>query len=478
MASVEFGQRDVANSVRERLDGFLAEDDSRVEKTVKLQDRVPDALVQRVREEAADSRQAEAQKAGQAALSDSERRRIDFTKDRVNVPYARSVKGIADNVGVDDWVQYADFTLSVDENRRLLKDAARQGGGDRGQGETAEQRALRKGQQAKTRRREQAESAKDPALRGDSEAIGFLREEQRFEDELFDVSLRGAAPSGRDYERLEEVHSERSERAQRVDERRSATVTPDPLTWAQNPAQYDYVGIDTVDPEELHAERSLEARSVDERRSAPIADSKEQWAQNTDTYDWPGVDTKQRPTMGELRERTEEMRDARTEATMRYEPMSQTQDMIAQANARGISFDPDLDGGENEYGSAVSSSTSTAVGNFAADREADMAFMAAEEERGSDPFELDGADDAGPMMRDDRAMQGTLDVGDAANTTADRSGSIAGSADFADRRDELQPDADMGEQSGLVEMDSDVGDGQADLFGDSASTTTGGEYRR
>jgi len=220
MASVEFGQRDVANSVRERLDGFLAEDDSRVEKTVKLQDRVPDALVQRVREE--------------------------------------------------------------------------------------------------------AESAKDPALRGDSEAIGFLREEQRFEDELFDVSLRGAAPSGRDYERLEEVHSERSERAQRVDERRSATVTPDPLTWAQNPAQYDYVGIDTVDPEELHAERSLEARSVDERRSAPIADSKEQWAQNTDTYDWPGVDTKQRPTMGELRERTEQMQAANREALGRQDRAAPT----------------------------------------------------------------------------------------------------------------------------------------------------------
>ena len=477
MASVEFGQRDVANSVRERLDGFLAEDDSRVEKTVKLQDRVPDALVQRVREEAADSRQAEAQKAGQAALSDSERRRIDFTKDRVNVPYARSVKGIADNLGVDDWVQYADFTLSVDENRRLLKDAARQGGGDRGQGETAEQRALRKGQQAKTRRREQAESAKDPALRGDSEAIGFLREEQRFEDELFDVSLRGAAPSGRDYERLEEVHSERSERAQRVDERRSATVTPDPLTWAQNPAQYDYVGIDTVDPEELHAERSLEARSVDERRSAPIADSKEQWAQNTDTYDWPGVDTKQRPTMGELRERTEEMQAAKREALGRQEPGGADADLSRRASSRDVSLAPD------EALRGVGAVGRNVLGGFSAvdGREGAPAFeleTPPDIARGEDPFELDGGDDASPMLRDDRAMQGTLDVGDAANTTADRSGSIAGSADFADRRDELQPDADMGEQSGLVEMESDVGDGQADLFGDSASTTTGGEYRR
>jgi len=469
MPSVKFGRKPVATSIRDRVEPFLADDDDGRELTLKLKDDAPDAIVQRVQEEAADTRQAEAQKAGQAELTDRERKEIDFTKDGVNVPFARSVKGIAENKGVEDWIQFADFTLGVDENRRQLADAARQGGGDRGRGQTAEQRGLQKTQQAKRRRREQAESAKDPAFRGDAEAAGFLREEQRFEEDLFDLSLRGAAPSGRDYERLEEAHSERSERAQRVDERRSATVTPDPLTWAQNPAQYDYVGIDTVDPEELHSERSLEARSVDERRSAPIADSREQWAQNTDTYDWPGVDTKQRPTRGEVIDRAQEMRDARMTSTMEYEPMSATDDLMARASDRGISFDPDLDSGEYESGTTGFASPGV-VDQLAGDREADMAFISAEEDRGSDT--------GGGMLVDDRDQQASLDVGLGANTTADREGQIAGSADFADRRDELQPDNTTGMQSGLFEEEESVGDGQADLFGESASTSSGGEYLR
>src|SRR6056297_242920 len=469
MPSVKFGRKPVATSIRDRVEPFLADDDDGRELTLKLKDDAPDAIVQRVQEEAADTRQAEAQKAGQAELTDRERKEIDFTKDGVNVPFARSVKGIAENKGVEDWIQFADFTLGVDENRRQLADAARQGGGDRGRGQTAEQRGLQKTQQAKRRRREQAESAKDPAFRGDAEAAGFLREEQRFEEDLFDLSLRGAAPSGRDYERLEEAHSERSERAQRVDERRSATVTPDPLTWAQNPAQYDYVGIDTVDPEELHSERSLEARSVDERRSAPIADSREQWAQNTDTYDWPGVDTKQRPTRAETVAVAEEMRDARMASTMEYEPMSATDDLMARASDRGISFDPDLDSGEYESGTTGFASPGV-VDQLAGDREADMAFISAEEDRGSDT--------GGGMLVDDRDQQASLDVGLGANTTADREGQIAGSADFADRRDELQPDNTTGMQSGLFEEEESVGDGQADLFGESASTSSGGEYLR
>ena len=478
MPSVKFGRKPVATSIRDRVEPFLADDDDGRELTLKLKDDAPDAIVQRVQEEAADTRQAEAQKAGQAELTDRERKEIDFTKDGVNVPFARSVKGIAENKGVEDWIQFADFTLGVDENRRQLADAARQGGGDRGRGQTAEQRGLQKTQQAKRRRREQAESAKDPAFRGDAEAAGFLREEQRFEEDLFDLSLRGAAPSGRDYERLEEAHSERSERAQRVDERRSATVTPDPLTWAQNPAQYDYVGIDTVDPEELHSERSLEARSVDERRSAPIADSREQWAQNTDTYDWPGVDTKQRPTRAETVAVAEEMRDARMASTMEYEPMSAEDDVASQALAADVSISPEeATRGVGAVGrNALGGFNSTVQGETAPTQPIDE--RPPDFERGEDPFDMSDDNSADGMLVDDRDQQASLDVGLGANTTADREGEIAGSADFADRRDELQPDNTTGMQSGLFEEEESVGDGQADLFGESASTSSGGEYLR
>ncbi len=59
----------------------------------------------------------------------------------------------------------------------------------------------------------------------------------------------------------------------------------------QTPARRDFPGIDTVQPQELHEQRSDHAQAVDERDLAPIADSREQWAMHPDDYDLPGVDT-------------------------------------------------------------------------------------------------------------------------------------------------------------------------------------------
>lgn len=476
MTSVEFGKRDVANDIRNRLEPFLDDDDSRRSKTIQLQDRVPDEVVQRVREEAADSREVEADKAGQASLTDRERKEIDFSKDGVNVPYARSVKGIAKTEGVEDWLQFADLDLTVDENRSVLERAGREERGARGRGRTQEQSDLQRGRRAKQQRREQAEEAKPAAFGGNAEAAEFLREEQRFEDDLFDISLRGSGPSGSDYEQLEEAHEDRSERAQRVDERRSAEVTRDPLKWSQNKAKFDYPGIDTVEPAEIHAERSKQARKVDEREQAPIADSREQWATNSDQYDWRGVDTKQRPTEQEIIDRAKEMKSARMDATMRFEPMSETEELEAQARSRGLSFDPDLDSGEPDSDGAFGRSPNAGVvDKLAGGRDADMAFVEAEEDRGaSDPFDMSGDSS---VLADTRDEQASLDVGRAAGVTEDRSGEIAGSAGFEDRRDELRGGNDPGEQAGLGIEETNVGgDGQADLFGDDASETSGAEY--
>lgn len=498
MTSVEFGRREVANDVRNRLEDFLDEDDSRRSKTVKLQDRVPDELVQRVREEAADSREVEADKAGQASLSDRERREIDFSKDGVNVPFARSVKGIAETEGVEDWIQFADFDLSVDENRSVLEQAGREERGDRGRGRTAEQSGLRKARRAKRQRRDQAEQAKEPAFGGDGEAAEFLREEQRFEDDLFDISLRGDGPSGRDFERLEQAHENRSERAKRVDERRSAQVTQDPLKWAQNKATYDYPGIDTVQPSELHNERSATAQRVDEREQAPIADSREQWAQNPDQFDWRGVDTKRRPTRADTRETLEEMRSAKKDVLYRFD----SRDASDDARAAGIPLNP----GQEQRDSMVADGLGgvrfnrNEEGFVETDRpdeemappksalaEQDELLSIEENERAaeragvldsdrSDPFDM--SQDGG-VLADTRDQQASLDVGRGAGVTEDRSGEIAGSAGFEDRRDELRGDDDRGEQAGLGIEETNVGgDDQADLFGNDASETSGGEYLR
>lgn len=127
---------------------------------------------------------------------------------------------------------------------------------------------------------------------GDTNSIRFLKKEELFGSESPDISLRSSGgPSGRDYEALKDAHGRRSAPARRVDERRSAQVTRDPLTWALDPNRYDYPGVDTVEPARLHSRRSKRARTADEREIAPLADSREQWARDPGRYDWKGVDT-------------------------------------------------------------------------------------------------------------------------------------------------------------------------------------------
>ena len=422
--SIEFGQRQVANSVRERLGSFLADSDSRRSKTVELQDAVPESMIQRVREEAADSRQSEADKAGQVELSDRERKEIDFTKDGVNVPFARSVKGVADNEGVTDWLQFADFDLSVDENRRVLKDASREERGRSGLGKSQDKRDIARTADNKRKRRQQAEGAKGPAFGGDSEAIGFLREEQQFEDDLFDINLRGdSGPTGQDYNRLEEAHESRSERAKRMDERRSAEVTRDPLLWAENKAKYDYPGVDTVQPAELHSERSRTARRRDEEEQAPIADSRQQWALNPDQYDWPGVDTKQRPSMGDIKEKVEETMMAKNDVLVEARARGGNEAMrestlFGRAQSEDVSLDPAEARGEAMTDSIDTTRTDPNAGmnaGFADVPEAMEAFAAAEEDRDTDDSGfLDG-------FGDDRDKQGSmLDFGMETDATQHR----------------------------------------------------------
>jgi len=479
---IEFGQRDVANSVRERLDGFRADSDDRRSTTVELKDAVPEEMVQRVREEAADSRQAEADKGGQIELSDRERKQIDFSREGVNVPFARSVKGIADNEGVEDWLQFADFELTVDENRRVLSDASNEERGRSDLGKSQEKRNIKRTAKNKRRRKEQAEQAKQPAFEGDSEAAGFLREEQRFSDDLFDITLRSdSGPTGRDVERLQEAHNNRSEVAQRVDERRSAKVTRDPLKWAQNKAKYDFPGVDTVEPAELHSERSRRARRVDEEEQAPIADSRQQWALNSDRYDWPGVDTKQRPSMDDIKDKADEMKSAKMDSLYQFGSMSAAEEVEAKASAADVSLAPDeaLDGAFSDSqssfagGPTYNAKAGSVVETDRLDQERRPPEQALLEQQQS----MDGDNSAVGQLVDDSDQQASLDVGMDAGATRDRSGSVAGSANFADERDALRPDNDAGEQAGLLEQSTNVGgDGQADLFGETATETSGQEY--
>jgi len=45
---------------------------------------------------------------------------------------------------------------------------------------------------------------------------------------------------------------------------------------------------------DIHQDRSERAQNTDERKKAPIADGPEEWASHPDQYDWPGIDTPRR----------------------------------------------------------------------------------------------------------------------------------------------------------------------------------------
>lgn len=391
MEKIVFDGREAARPVRndKTIKPFLADADDARTGTVVLKDNTPERVVNKVAGEAAETREKEAEKFGQVPLTDEERKQIDFTE--TSVPAARSAKGIAAGEGVDDFLAHFDETLTVDENREVFKRAKREGGGTRNSGRETGTNAQRLAQANKRRKAEQGGRIRQYALvEQDAGAQDELAQQPGGVGETFDIGfnqddgrIRG---SGEDFSRLEERHENRSERAQSVDERRSAQVTRDPIQWANNPAKYDFPGIDTIQPQELHEQRSERAQETDENELAPPADTKEQWANNPDEYDWPGVDTPPKMGLGPNQEQPAPVPDGTDDrpdpALAAQEGPStdreQTRSVMGELQERDVSASP----GELFEGVGVERQTSGRQGFGLADgEEADLAFLSAENER-------------------------------------------------------------------------------------------------
>lgn len=299
MPAIDVERIATARQVRERFAEYLATGDDARETTVRLAPDAPRRVVDEVRAEAVDTKAERAQNYGQAALTRAERRDVDFSRPGVNVPKLRAIKSLALGKGVSNWRDYLDPTLTVDEHREIFdRRAGDEAGYGRSRGNERES-ARREARAVRAERRERAGHARRAALLElDEDAIEFLRaDEGPGLDYAFSRDDRGVfRASGEGGEAAAEVHAERSRRARRVDERRSATITTDPVEWARAPDRLDLPGIDTVAPGRVHDRRSERARALDEDRRAPLADSPAEWARNVDRLDWPGVDTP--PTAG------------------------------------------------------------------------------------------------------------------------------------------------------------------------------------
>jgi hypothetical protein len=459
---VEFGDRGSARQIRQnpKFEPFLADEDDARESTVKLKEDVPERALEDVTGEAADSKRYKAEQYGQAELTEAEKKKIDFSK--TNVMHARSAKAIARGKGVDDWTSFYDETLEVDEHRGVYESAKKDERGRSGLGRDPNSEAAQAEKQARAhqRRKEgELDNAKDHAFQGDRDAQGFVQE--RVDEpggsfgDVFDMSFSraddgGLRGSGRDFERMEERHEERPQRAQTLDEKRSANPTRNPFKWVNAPNRFDYPGIDTVQPGKLHDDRSQQAQARDERDAAPFAPSKEAWAMAPGRFDWQGVDDVDPEAFHASRSKRARTRDEKEIAPQadskqewamnpgRYdwqkvdapdsygptmdEPVPSTErntdapePFTTALSQQDVSLAP-----EEAFEGVGSGSASTSASPFglAGDEDADQAFVESERERASgelfgEPGEvldqaMGGFDEAAEDFVDDRDEQGSL----------------------------------------------------------------------
>jgi len=180
--SVEFGSKAEADAIRESHGKWLCSEDDRRLKTVRFSSDIPDDKLRYLEGEAAESTADRKKGLGQVPLTDAERDHIDFSKGRASVPHARTVKSVAVDEGVDDWLSYYDPTLTTSEHAQVMRDARESGGAVEGADveETDAETRPRQHQQAKS---SECDHAEDHCRHGDPDACEFLQERCGFGDD-------------------------------------------------------------------------------------------------------------------------------------------------------------------------------------------------------------------------------------------------------------------------------------------------------
>lgn len=307
MPSYTFDRLEDARDIRARVSEYLSRTDDGRTATVRLQASTPDRIKNRVEEAALRSRRQQSQSAGQADLTAREKKSLKRQHRTFNsgadVLEARRVKAATKAQGATEWMDFYEPGEGIEgalANLRSSKGSAQRTGAGTGLGgkrmdiETDRGRQARQAERASSQR---AQSAKEPAiLAQDPDAIDFLEEEQRFDDDVFDIgfsrtdSFGRPEPTGADADLLRKANQQRGSRAVDVDDQQQAPITRDPLEWTQNKNTLDFPGIDTVKPEKVHDARSKRSRAIDEAKQADIADSVEEWFSDPSATDLPGID--------------------------------------------------------------------------------------------------------------------------------------------------------------------------------------------
>lgn len=506
---IKFGSKDDANEQREKFEQYLSDKDDRRKKTVKLSEDAPDRVLEKARSAGFESEEAESHSAGMRELSESEQEQLNRVHRNFswqeNGFEAMRVKGALQSKGVTDWKNYYEPGEGISGAVQKLeqgKQRSARGGGkvamdDRRDPDDQVNQRRRQQQTSRVRGR-QLESAKEAAVtEGDAEAKEFITEERGFGEDVFNIrhseSPSGVPQaSGSDLSLLEQRNRQRSKRARRLDNRRAAKITRDPLQWASAPGQFDFPGIDTVDPQDAHNRRSKKAREKDRNELAPKADTLNEWADDKDHLDWPGVDTPRAlglggdgvdlPDADSVLSKLAEGRRTAPETPSSERNTSAPEPFTTDLSQRDVSLAPEEAfegvGTGSDPGAFFAGGRSGRANEqrrAAGGEEADLAFTASEERRASGEMFADAAptQQKDVLETDDQQTLGGGRANNQARLAGGETGSVESETEtiveqnsgglFSDER------TDVGESSETEQMTPDafqVAEGGQDTFGD------------
>lgn len=270
---IPFASRDQANAARDEFEDHLAEiDDSRKKAVAVVEDA--EAAVREMQFQAADGL-ADVETGynpAEVELTAAEEQRLDFAE--TSYVEAKAAKAAAIEEGVSDFAAYFDPTLSLDENREVFREGARDSVGRRLDEEPSEiQRMAGHYRSAQSGREEHAIKG---VRQGSGEARQALRQMGWSPQEINEIVATGQVEAAltpgstvrlstghkitpREWARAKRSHEHRRVNAQNADEGRAAPVTSDVEKWREHPDQYDYPGVDTRRPiDEFVQEQELD----------------------------------------------------------------------------------------------------------------------------------------------------------------------------------------------------------------------------
>ena len=257
MTSVEFEHKKTADHFRKEHPNAICPDDDARLKTVRFAGDAPQSVLREAERKAFQEAEEEGAKSGQVPLTDDEKDRLDFSRDGVNIPKAQSVKAIALDAGVDDWLSYFDPELEVDEHRSIYDDAGAKSGGRRlDNEETGVEKA---GRAARTAEAEECNHAEGHCKHGDPDACEFLKNECSFSEDQVERILDDTTgdPAGGDlpgpvYHGLDRQWTQFKAGLGET-KRAAAAINEIREQYGQDPLAFDELGGETITKEDLPA---------------------------------------------------------------------------------------------------------------------------------------------------------------------------------------------------------------------------------